>query len=139
MLGGVAFAFGGLWRLVFLEGDPSYLGDYLPSMLLTGVGVALILPQQSSVVAQAIPPNRLGVGSGANLAIRQFGGTFGVALTIALIGVPESLAEAVSHFDRIWWLMIGGGLLTALLSSRLRTAPTRPAEVPQSAPDSAHA
>lgn len=126
MLGGIAFALGGLWRLVFLEGDPNYLGDYLPSMFLTGLGVALIIPQQSSVVAQAIPPNRLGVGSGANQAIRQFGGTFGVALTIALIGIPESLAEAVSHFERIWWLMIAGGVVSALLSSRLRTAPMRP-------------
>ncbi len=131
MVGGVMFALGGLWRLAFLGEEADYLVDYLPSMLLTGIGVALIIPQQSSVVAQAIPPNRLGVGSGANQAIRQFGGTFGVALTITLIGVPESLAEAVSHFDRIWWLMIGGGLLSAVLASRLRTAPTQPAASPQ--------
>ena len=124
LVGGVMFATGGLWRLVFLDGTPSYVTDYLPSMLFTGIGVALCLPQLSSVVAQSLPPNRLGVGGGSNQAIRQFGGTLGVALTIAFIATPTSLAEALSHFDLVWWLLIGGGLLTSLLSLPLITRRT---------------
>jgi EmrB/QacA subfamily drug resistance transporter len=121
LAGGVMFALGGLWRLVFLGGTPQYVTDYLPSMLFTGVGVALCLPQLSSVVAQSLPPNRLGVGGGSNQAIRQFGGTLGVALTIALIATPTSLAQALSNFDLVWWLLIVGGLLTTVLSLPLRT------------------
>ncbi len=122
--GGVIFAVGGLWRLVFLDGTPSYVADYLPSMLFTGFGVAMCLPQLSSVVAQSLPPNRLGVGGGSNQAIRQFGGTLGVALTIAFIATPTSLAEALSHFDLVWWLLIIGGLLTTALSIPLDTRRT---------------
>jgi len=122
--GGLAFATGGLWRLVFLDGTPNYLTEYLPSMLFTGIGVAMCLPQLSSVVAQSLPPNRLGVGGGSNQAIRQFGGTLGVALTIALIATPTSLAEALSHFDLVWWLLIVGGLLTSVLSIPLMTRRT---------------
>jgi len=125
-VGGVAFALGGMWRLLVLDGEASYLTDYLPSMLLTGLGVALTIPQQSSVIAQALPPNRLGVGSGANQALRQFGGTFGVALTLSLIGQPASLNEALAHFDRIWWVMVAGGLVSALLALRLRTRQVAP-------------
>ena len=124
LVGGLAFAIGGLWRLVFLDGTPSYVTAYLPSMLFTGIGVAMCLPQLSSVVAQSLPPNRLGVGGGSNQAIRQFGGTLGVALTIAFIASPTSLAEALSHFDLVWWLLIVGGLLTSVLSMPLMTRRT---------------
>jgi EmrB/QacA subfamily drug resistance transporter len=124
LTGGVIFAIGGLWRLVFLTGTADYVTDYLPSMLFTGLGVSLCLPQLSSVVAQALPPNRLGVGGGSNQAIRQFGGTLGVALTIAFLAAPESLSDALSNFDLVWWLLIVGGLLTSLLSIPLVTRPT---------------
>ena len=116
LAGGAAFAIGGVWRLLALDGTPSYVVDYLPSMLFTGVGVALCLPQLSSVVAQSLPPDRLGVGGGINQAIRQFGGTLGVALTIAFIATPTSLADALAHFDLVWWLLIVGGLATSVLS-----------------------
>ena len=119
--GGVLFAVGGLWRLVFLGGDPSYVTEYLPSMLFTGLGVAMCLPQLSSVVAQSLPPNRLGVGGGSNQAIRQFGGTLGVALTIAFVAAPSSLDDALSNFDLVWWLLVVGGLLTSALALPLVT------------------
>jgi MFS family permease len=121
LAGGALFAVGGVWRLVFLTGTPEYVVAYLPSMLFTGLGVAMCLPQLSSVVAQSLPPNRLGVGGGSNQAIRQFGGTLGVALTIAFIATPASLAEALSNFDLVWWLLVAGGLLTSLLAVPLAT------------------
>lgn len=116
LAGGLAFALGGVWRLVALSGEPSYVADYLPSMLFTGLGVALCLPQLSSVVAQSLPPNRFGVGGGVNQAIRQFGGTLGVALTIAFVGRPASLPDALSNFDRVWRLLILGGVATTAAS-----------------------
>lgn len=122
--GGVLFALGGGWRLARFGAEPAYLVDYFPSILLTGVGVALCLPQLSSVVAQSLPPNRLGVGGGVNQAVRQFGGTLGVALTIAFVGRPTSLAEAVDNFDAVWVLLVAGGVGTSLLSSPLSTPGT---------------
>lgn len=119
--GGLSFALGGLHRLVVLDGESSYVTDLLPSMLFTGLGVALCLPQLSSVVAQALPPDRLGVGSAANQAIRQFAGTLGVALTIAFIGTPASLADALSSFDLVWLLLVSGGVTTSILSLPLVT------------------
>jgi EmrB/QacA subfamily drug resistance transporter len=124
LAGGVLFSVGGAWRLLALDGAPSYVVDYLPSMLFTGLGVAMCLPQLSSVVAQSLPPNRLGVGGGSNQAIRQFGGTLGVALTIAFVAAPGSLDEALSDFDLVWWLLIVGGLLTSALALPLVTQRT---------------
>jgi EmrB/QacA subfamily drug resistance transporter len=121
LTGGLVYAAGGLWRLVMLGGEANYLTDYLPSMALTGLGVSLCLPQLSSVVGQALPPNRLGVGGAVNQAIRQFGGTFGVALTVGVIAVPTGLADALVRFDRLWVVIIAGGIATSLLSVPLRT------------------
>ena len=121
LAGGLSFAFGGFLRLWLLGPESDYLSDYLPSMLFTGLGVSLCLPQLASVVAQALPPDRLGVGGATNQAVRQFGGTFGVALTIAMLGTPASIAEVLDGFDSVWWLIVAGGLLTSVLSVGLRT------------------
>lgn len=122
VLGGLIFAASGLHRLIFLDLEPNYLVDYLPSMLLSSLGIALTIPQLSSSIAQSIPSSHLGVGTATNQAIRQFAGTFGVALAIAFVGDAQSPAEAVLGFDRVWLLMVGSGLATSLLSVPIRSA-----------------
>ncbi|MEJ7801259.1 MAG: MFS transporter [Ilumatobacter sp.] len=125
--GGVSYALGGLYRVAFLDATPDYVVEYLPSMLLTGVGVACVFPQLSSVVAQSLPSNRIGVGGAALQAVRQFGGTFGVALTIAFLGAPRGLDDALARFERVWWLIVAGGLATSILSLPIGRTPSRPA------------
>lgn len=117
LLGGVLFAGSGLYRLVMLGPEANYLRDYFPSMVLSGLGVACVFPQLSSVVAQALPKNRTGVGGAALQAIRQFGGTFGVALTIAFVGATTQLVA----FDRVWWLIVAGGVTTSMIALATRT------------------
>lgn len=121
LLGGLLYACGGLYRLAFLGADADYLVDYFPSMVLSGVGVALVFPQLSSIVAQALPQNRRGVGGAALQAGRQFGGTFGVALTIALLGASSGLAHTLAAYDAIWWVIVVGGLATSALVLPTRT------------------
>lgn len=126
--GGLLYAAGGLYRVVMLGPDVDYVADYLPSMLLTGLGVAFCFPQLSSVVAQALPPNRIGIGGAALQAGRQLAGTFGVAVTIAFLGAPTDTADLLAGFDRIWWLIVAGGLVTSLmvLPMRTRVVPAAP-------------
>ncbi len=116
--GGILFASSGLYRLAMLGPDVNYLRDYFPSMMLSGLGVACVFPQLSSVVAQALPPGRAGVGGAAVQALRQFGGTFGVALTVAILGAAAAPTDA---FDRIWWIVLAGGLATSALVLPMRT------------------
>lgn len=130
--GGVLFASSGLYRVVMLGPHVNYLRDYFPSMVLSGLGVACVFPQLSSVVAQALPQGRAGVGGAAVQAVRQFGGTFGVALTVAIVGA--STASLVEVYDRIWWIVVAGGLATSALALPMRTSKanhhaTRPADV----------
>ena len=57
----------------------------LPAWLLTGLGVALALPQLSSASVQGLPPDRYALGSAVNQTMRQLGATFGVALVVSFI------------------------------------------------------
>ena len=124
LLGGVLYACSGAYRLLMLGAESDYLLDYLPSMLLSGVGVGFVFPQLSSVVAQALPLNRRGVGGAALQAGRQFGGTFGVALTVAFLSAAGSIPAALTAFDHIWWLIVIGGVLTSALALPLVTSAT---------------
>lgn len=120
--GALAYAAGGLWRVVALGPDVDYVVDYFPSMLLTGFGVACIWPQLSSAVAQALPPNRAGIGGASLQAARQFGGTFGVAIAVALVAGTDTLEASLDAFEQVWWVIVIGGIGTALLVLPMRTA-----------------
>ena len=67
---------------------------------------------------QGLPSDAHGVGSAVNQAIRQFGATFGVALTVALLGAYGPL-NAVEHFQRVWWMLLVCGVLTSVASLAL--------------------
>jgi EmrB/QacA subfamily drug resistance transporter len=121
ILGGLLAATTGLYRIVFLTADVNYVVDFAPPLAVSAVAIGLVFPQVTSVAAQALPPNRVGVGGAATQAIRQFGGSFGVALTIAFLGTASGTNELLAGFDRVWWLVAAGGLVTALFALPLRT------------------
>jgi hypothetical protein len=47
-----------------------------------------------------------------NQAIRQLGATFGVALTVALLGTVTA-ANALDKFHDVWWMLTICGVLTS--------------------------
>jgi EmrB/QacA subfamily drug resistance transporter len=120
--GGLVYASGALVLLLGLTTTPHFLTVWLPSALLTGIGVALILPVLGSAAVQNLPPQKLAVGSGVNQAIRQFGTVLGVSLTFALLGEAPS---AVPLFHGIYLLMIASGLSVSVLSLGIDTLPKR--------------
>ena len=120
--GGVVFAVSGLYRLASLGPDADYLTTVGVSLVLDAVAIALVFPQVTSAAAQALPANRRGVGGGVTQAVRQFGGSFGVALTVALLGTTGAAYNLTAEgFHTLWWLLVGVGAATALFALPLRT------------------
>ncbi len=83
--GGLVWAAGGAFLLLRATTTPDYLGVYLPAGILTALGVALVLPQLSSVAVQGLPLDQFGAGSAVVQAVRYLGSTIGVAVAIAFI------------------------------------------------------
>lgn len=121
ILGGLVAATSGFYRLLLLDENVDYLVDFAVPLFLSAIAIGLVFPQVTSVAVQAVPPNRVGVGGATTQAVRQFGGSLGVALTITLLGTATGKLDLVAAFNRIWWLVIAGGLATTLFALPLRT------------------
>ena len=116
--GGLIWALSGLLLIQRVTLQPDYVGHYLPSVILSGIGVALCLPQLSSAAVQGLPPHRFGSGSAVAQAIRNLGGTLGVAAAVALTA-GLTADDALDAFHRVWWLFVMSGIAVSLLTSRL--------------------
>jgi EmrB/QacA subfamily drug resistance transporter len=126
--GGLLFAAGGVSLLLRAGATPAYLAVYLPANICTALGVALVLPQLSSVAVQGLPVDQFGAGSAVVQALRYLGSTLGVALAIAFLS--EGTGAPLDGFHRVWWLIVGCGLTVSALATRLGGRPPRPVGTP---------
>jgi hypothetical protein len=82
-------------------------------MVLTGLGVALIIPLLSGAAVQGLSLAQLATGSSVVQALRQFASVLGVALTVLLLG--DGVLTAAS-FAPIFGIMLVGGLAVSAIS-----------------------
>jgi len=131
--GGLVYATAGAFFLTSLDATPHWASHMLPASILSAIGVSMVVPHLTSAAVQGLPPDQFGAGSAVNQAIRQFGATFGVALTVALLGTVTA-HNAVDHFQRVWWMLLASGALTSLaalaLPRRSRSTPEVDSVVP---------
>jgi EmrB/QacA subfamily drug resistance transporter len=129
--GGLSFAAGSLWLALVVGDEPAYLAHWLPGTLLTGLGIAMTLPQLASSALGGLPPDRYGSGSAGNQAIRNLSSTLAVSLAVTLVGEPSTVAAALAGFQRVWWLTVAAGVSVSLLALPLRRVvrPAPPADV----------
>lgn len=119
--GGLCAATSGFYRLLFLGATVNYVVDFAVPLGLSALSLPLVFPQATSVAAQALPTNRIGVGGATTQAIRQFGGSFGVALAIAFIDKATLGGNVLGGFNRIWIVVLVSGIATTLFALPLRT------------------
>lgn len=90
-LGGLSFGLGAVLWLWHLGVQPDYWADMLPGQILTGIGVGLVMPSLSSVVATVLPPERWGAGSSMINTSRQVGTVLGTAVLVVIYGGTQDL------------------------------------------------
>ena len=119
--GCLLLAAGAGWWSIRLGSEPAYFTEFLPGLLLGGVGVALTQATLFGVVAGVLPTHRFATGSGIVSMSRQIGFALGVAILVAVIGAAPTLES----FHRGFAEMLVASLLagaTALLLPARRTA-----------------
>src|SRR5229473_5542312 len=122
--GMISCALGQVWWSVVPGLEASFLAATF-GMLPIGLGVGLALPTLMGVSTSSLPPSSFATGSGAINMIRQTGIAIGVALLVAIVGVPHEVAEWVQAFRVAWWVMAAItliGLVPTLLLIRPRPA-----------------
>jgi EmrB/QacA subfamily drug resistance transporter len=99
-----------VWLATQVGRSPAFLAEWLPGMLVMGVGVGLGFATIVAVCVRDLGPTELGIGSGMSATTRQLGAVFGVAILVAILGP----APAASVYDAGWWAM-GGLALAAVI------------------------
>ena len=120
LVGGLLYAASGVIRLATLKSDPEFLLLWLPTAILSGVGLGMIFPSLSSSATFDLPPTRYSIGSGVNNSIRQLGSVFGIAFAVFCVGAES--ANAVPGFTALYSGLTTAAVITALLGAFVRTA-----------------
>jgi EmrB/QacA subfamily drug resistance transporter len=115
-----------LWIASVMTGTTPYL-ELVGPFMLSGIGMALFFAPVANVVLSSVRPDQEGKASGANNAIRELGGVFGVAVLAAVfahVGGYES-AQAFTHGTQV--AVTIGGSIVALGAVAAAFAKRRPA------------
>lgn len=120
LIGCLVFASSALWSLLVPGTSPAYFTQWLPGMLLSGIGVGMVLPSLSGAAVSRLPADHYAVGSAINQAIRQIGSVMGVALTVLLLG---GAAVQRADFNAVYLCQMTLALITAALCLPVNTMP----------------
>ncbi|HST24812.1 MAG TPA: MFS transporter, partial [Gaiellaceae bacterium] len=110
--------------------DPSAPYEtFVGPFILSGVGMALFFAPVANVVLGSVRPHEEGQASGANNAIRELGGVFGVAVLASIFasyggyGSGTSFVNGLSPAVWVGAALVGVGALVALtIPARRRRA-----------------
>lgn len=120
LTGCAIYASSGLWFFLVPGAEPAYLTQWLPGMVLGGIGVGMVMPSLSGAAVSHLPARQFAVGGAINQAIRQIGSVMGVALTVLLLS-GSSLQRV--DFNAVYLCHVSLALLTAALCLPVNTAP----------------
>ncbi|MDH2432056.1 MFS transporter [Pokkaliibacter sp. MBI-7] len=134
LAGCLIYAGSALWFYLVPGVEPAYLTQWLPGMLLSGIGIGMVMPSLSGAAVSHLPAEHYAVGGAVNQAVRQIGSVIGVALTVLILG-SASLQRA--SFDAIYLCHMGLALLTAVLCLPVSTAPATIRNASTTPPDAA--
>jgi NTE family protein len=121
VVGGLIWSGAVLWFIERVGVKPDFLGQWLPGILLLGLGAGTLFPNLSGAAIASAPGDSFGTATALNAVSRQVGAAFGVAFVVAIIGTPTPLG-ALAAFDNAWKFGAGCLLLAGLgclLISRL--------------------
>lgn len=118
--GSLTYALSGLWFALIPGENPSYLTQWLPGLLLSGVSVGLVMPSLSAAAVFGLDSKDYAVGSAINHAMRQVGTVIGVAITVLLLSTSEL---QIRDFTTLYAIQFGLALMTAVFCLPINTHP----------------
>ena len=119
VLGMTLQAAGLAWLSVLVTPTVEYL-TLVPAFIMAGAGMGLFFAPIANVVLSAVRPEEEGKASGANNAIRELGGVFGVAVLAAVFTANGSYVSPVDFVEglvpsmQLGAAVVGLGALAAL-------------------------
>ncbi len=116
VVGGLIWGLGVLWFVERVGLQPDYVGEWLPGMIILGLGAGTLFPNLSGVAVASVPGEAFATATGINSVARQVGAALGVAVVIAILGTinPLDPESVLSTFDKAWGFAAGCLLVSGL-------------------------
>jgi EmrB/QacA subfamily drug resistance transporter len=133
---GLVMQAAGFAWIVSLAGTSRGYADYVPALILAGVGISMALPSVTAAGLNAAPPRLLGKAAGTLNTLQQFGVVVGIAVVTAVFNSTGSLAspaEVTHGYRPAMTLAAGLSLLGAVAALGMRHARRSLAEATSSA------
>jgi EmrB/QacA subfamily drug resistance transporter len=111
--GSAVMAATAVWLVLAIGDEPDFLGLWLWTGLLSGVGYGAMAVGLTAAAAKALPPASFAAGAGLNMTARQLGGALGVALLAAIL---EASAPGVGGY-KVAFVVCGGAAATTALGA----------------------
>jgi EmrB/QacA subfamily drug resistance transporter len=99
--GGLIWGGAVFWLVERVGTTPDFFGEWLPGIVLLGIGAGTLFPNLSSASVASAPGESFATATGMNAVARQVGAALGVAIVVAIIGTPSPL-HAAAAFDHAW-------------------------------------
>jgi EmrB/QacA subfamily drug resistance transporter len=134
---GLALQATGLGWIAAIGTPTTPYADFVAPFVISGMGMALFFAPVANVVLSAVRPEEEGQASGANNAIRELGGVFGVAVLASIFahyGGYTSGQAFVDGLNPAIWVGAGvvlAGAVAALAIPRRRRAEEATEEQPE--------
>ena len=87
-----------VWFATTVSASGEFL-DALGPFVVGGIGVSMAVPCGQSAVVGSVDDRDVGTASGVNATMRELGGVFGVALTVAVFGAYGGYGSAQQFVD----------------------------------------
>jgi EmrB/QacA subfamily drug resistance transporter len=114
MVAGLTLQAGALGVIATIASPTVPYGELAPAFLIAGVGMAFVFAPVTNVVLGAVGPAETGQASGANNAIRELGGVFGVAILAAIFTGAGSYATPSDFVQGLAPAILAGATAMAL-------------------------
>ena len=117
---GLALQATGLGWIAAISTPTIAYSELVGPFILSGVGMALFFAPVANVVLGSVRPQEQGQASGANNAIRELGGVFGVAVLASIFssvggyGTPQHFVAGLTPAVWVGAILVGLGALVAL-------------------------
>src|SRR5438067_4996590 len=124
MAAGLALQAVGLAWIATVSSPTMPYADVVAPFFLSGIGMALFFAPVANVVLSAVRPEEEGQASGANNAIRELGGVFGVAVLASVFSqyggyaTPDTFVSGMTPAVFIGAALVAVGSLAAWLIQR---------------------
>lgn len=123
--GGLFWGGAVMWFAERVGTTPDFMGEWLPGMVLLGIGAGTFFPNLSGAAVASAPGKSFATSTGLNTVARQVGAALGVAVVVSITGTATP-ATAYAAFRHAWafgavCLFVAG--LGCLLAGRVEAGP----------------